>query len=695
MQSKSSPGHGQGSILPESWHRRLFGRAVVNGGLLVLSLALCGTIAAQPLVWVAHGPGPNTRGQVENIADGEVVGALNAVAPHPTDANTVYVGAVNGGIWKTTNATAASPAWTRQTDSQRSLSIGALEFDPTDNTNQTLVAGTGRFSSFYRSGGARVGLLRTTNDGASWIPIDGGGTLNGLNISGVAPRGQIIVLSANTADNLAQQGVWRSTDTGVTWTQISGSAGTGLPAGASFDLTGDPTNPARLFTNAGGNGLFRSTDTGATWSKVSNAAMDALISGAGNIEIASGTSNNVYVAIVRGNRLAGVFRSGNGGNSWTAMDLPMAADGGIHPGGQGNIHLSIAADPNNVNVVYIGGDRQDFPNSIGGLDFSGRLVRGDASRPSGSQFVHLTHSNSLGPAGGGTASSSAPHADSRDMDVAANGALVEVDDGGIYRRTNPQTNAGDWFSMNGDIQSTEFHAVAWDANADIVIGGAQDTGTPEQQVPANVRWRSVSTADGGVVAVDDSSTPGLSTRYSSNQFLGGFRRRVYNAANVLQSQVFITPVVIGGGAPLVRQFYTPLEVNAVTPTRLIIGGANSVYESLDQGGTIREIGPGIQANGDFGRDPIAYGAAGNADMLYVGSDAQVFVRTAAHPAALTASATYPGGEVMGIAIAERSSDRLRRRLRQGPSDDRRWRDLDGHHRQSQHARSGDLAVDRL
>ncbi len=279
---------------------------------------------------------------------------------------------------------------------------------------------------------------------------------------------------------------------------------------------------------------------GATWTKVSNAAMDALISGANNIEIAVGTSNNVYVAIVNAGQLAGVFRSPDSGATWAAMDLPATVEGGIHPGGQGSIHLSIAADPNNANIVYIGGDRQPgpFPSSIGAVDFSGRLFRGDASQPAGSQFVHLTHSSSMGAVGGGTISSSAPHADSRDMDVAANGVLIEGDDGGIYRRTNPQTNNGDWFSMNGDIQTTEFHAVAWDADADIVIGGAQDTGTPQQQTPSNVQWRSVSTADGGVVAVDDFSTPGFSTRYSSNQNLGGFRRRVY-MGNVFQSQVFL------------------------------------------------------------------------------------------------------------------------------------------------------------
>ena len=47
----------------------------------------------------------------------------------------------------------------------------------------------------------------------------------------------------------------------------------------------------------------------------------------------------------------------------------------------------------------------------------------------------------------------------------------------------------------------------------------------------------MSTADGGAVAVDDLTTPGFSTRFSSNQNMGGFDCRVYDAANVFQSQV--------------------------------------------------------------------------------------------------------------------------------------------------------------
>ena len=95
--------------------------------------------------WTAQGPGPTRNGQVENIIpNNEVVGAIQAVAAHPTDSNILYVGAVNGGVWRTSNATTASPTWTPLTDNFPSLSIGALEFDPTDATRQTLVAGIGR-----------------------------------------------------------------------------------------------------------------------------------------------------------------------------------------------------------------------------------------------------------------------------------------------------------------------------------------------------------------------------------------------------------------------------------------------------------------------------------------------------------------------------------------------------------------------
>lgn len=674
--------------------------ASIAGGVFVLSLLLSrSTVNGQ--TWVAQAPGPNTLGQVEKIDEGEVVGAINAIAVHPTNADIAYIGAVNGGIWRTANAMARAPVWSSQTDGQRSLSIGALEFDPTDATSSTLVAGTGCFSSFRECGSARSGLLRTTDGGSLWTLIEGGGELDDLNISGVAPRGSTIVISVSARSGPGRQGVWRSTNTGVTWHRISGGRGTRLPAGASSDLASDPLNPNRLFTNAGSAGLYRSTDAGATWAKVSSTAMANLMAGAENVRISVGSSNNVYVAIVARGQLQGIFRSGNGGSSWAAMDIPKTIESGgisrgIHPGGGGGIHLSIAADRNNPQVVYVGGDRQPcfveqfrcdpqnipppWPNSIGAEDFSGRLFRGDASRPIGTQWVRLTHSKAPGDTGAGTANGSAPHADSRDMAQAASGDLIEVDDGGVYKRTSPRTNAGDWFSMNGNIQATEFHAVAWDANADVVIGATQDIGTPEQRIRSGVRWRSVDTGDGGTVAVDDTSTPGRSTRYSSAQLLQNFRRQVFDAANVLQSEDILKPRVLGRGDPLEAQFYTPIKLNTLTPTRLILGAKNGVYESFDQGDTVIEIVPPVKVN-ETGPDIIAYGAAGNPDVLYVGSENQVFVRTAASPAPLVRSAAYQGGSVNGIALDPNDPQRAyvidSSRVYRTTDSGRVWQDITG------------------
>ena len=378
---------------------------------VVVGLALAGTqpLVAQTGLWRAEGPAPETEGQVEGITDREFVGAVQAIAPHPANANTLYIGAVNGGVWRTDDALAASPTWVAQTDQQNTLSIGALEFDATDPSNQTLVAGIGRFSNIGGgAGGTGAGILRTTDGGTTWTPL-GQAALAGTNISGVAARGSTIVVS----DTLG--GVWRSTDTGVTWTRISALPGSGLPAGGAFDLAGVPGAQATLYANAGNNGVFRSTDTGATWALVSNAAMNALIP-VSNMRISALAGNVVFVAIANGGTLAGVFRSGNSGATWATMDLPQTTEAGggiqgIHPGGQAGINLSLAADPNDAtgNTVYIGGDRQPgppavtFPNAIGASNFSGRLFRGNAGQPAGQQFVHLTHSNSRGPAGGGTA----------------------------------------------------------------------------------------------------------------------------------------------------------------------------------------------------------------------------------------------------------------------------------------------------
>src|SRR5262245_50140404 len=211
--------------------------------------------------WIAQGPGPTRNGQVDNVTpNNEVVGAIHTVAAHPTDANILYVGGVNSGIWRTGNATAASPTWTPLTDNFPSLSIGALEFDPSDPTRRTLVAGVGRFSSFGRNGGPLTGILRTTDGGDNWTQIRPQILLN-QNISGVAARGTTLLASSTTATT---GGLFRSVDGGINWVLVSGGSGTGLPAGGIFDLVGDPDPSSlnRFYVSVQATGIFRRDNGG-------------------------------------------------------------------------------------------------------------------------------------------------------------------------------------------------------------------------------------------------------------------------------------------------------------------------------------------------------------------------------------------------------------------------------------------------
>jgi len=617
--------------------------------------------------WRAQGPGPIQNGHVENVnPNNEVVGVINHVLAHPTDANILYVGGVNGGIWKTNNATAASPHWTPLIDNLKLLSIGALEFDPTDPSHQTIVAGVGLpLVNQLGQIPPRLALIyRTTDGGDNWTQINGV-----LNISDIAARGATLLVSTKILDPV---GLFRSSDGGASWVTVSGGNG-GLPTGDVFDLEGDPGNLNRFYVFVHGVGIFRSDDVGVTWTNISSGdpTLNAVITSAktlnDNAKMVVASNGRLYVIVVvaaQTQYIGYTDKPAATAHTWIAMDLPQTREAngnivGLHPYGLGDLNLSIAVDRNDPNTIYVGGDRQDspFPNFIGANDFTGRLFRGDTRvAPTGGvlspQWKHLTHSNSIQQIpGGGTASGSAPHAGSRDMAVDVNGDLIEVDEGGIYRRTNPQNNTGDWFSINGDIQTTQLHDVAYDTNSKIIFGGAPGVGISEQITSGSTTWRDVSgggdlTGYGGDVAVDNITlaASNQSIRYSSFEFLRGFRRVTYDAANNRIGDPVFPSLAVVNGAAMVRSAINPLELNAIAPSRLVIGGFNAVYESFDQGETITQI------NGTNNNiNALAYGGRSggedNPDVLYVGSGSAVFLRTTGGADLMPTAALLPPGAI--------------------------------------------------
>ena len=226
------------------------------------------------------------------------------------------------------------------------------------------------------------------------------------------------------------------------------------------------------------------------------------------------------------------------------------------------------------------------------------------------------------------------------------GNLLEGDDGGLYRRTNPGAT-GDWFSLIGNLRVTEVHNVAYDRVSNTIITGNQDTGTSEQATAGGAAWSQVAAGTGGDVAVDDVSSGTQSTRYSSDAYLGSFRRRIMNASGAATSQAFPALTVVGGGPPLVPQYVTPVEINAVDPTRLLVGGSNDLYESTDRGDTITALSfnAPVTAMVYGGRA----GVTDNADLIYALSGPNVFLRTGGSGVPVQ-TATSPGGTLRDIAI---------------------------------------------
>lgn len=647
-------------------------------------------------VWIEQGPGPSLNGQTEGIPDNPVSGAVNAIAAVPGNPDVLYVGSVNGGIWKTTNGTAAAPSWTPLTDFQLPrLAINSLAVSPV-NSN-VVFAGTGSTSSFGFAGGSGVGVARSVDGGATWS-LFATATFNGRRINSIVPTtlsGGAVVLAATLFDG---GGVYRSVNGGVTFARISGAAGSGLPGAGVSSLVADPGNPNRFYAAVprvyGGGaaaGVYRSTNGGVTWTAVS-AGLTGLDESARillSVHNSAG-GNAVYAVIIESEDLepvpgfegepSGVFRSANQGGAWTAMGVPSPA---ISPGGQARAHFAIAADPANPNVVFIAGDAQrgPFPNVNGCTSFVGNVFRGDAALLPANAWQNVVCNGANG---------TAPHADARAMIFDANGNLLQGNDGGIVRLVDPGNATGQrrWASVNGNLRTMEMHSVAYDPLSGILFGGTQDNGATIQLVPGDPTWFTLVGGDGGLVAVDadQSAHPGFSIRYTSSQFLGNFNRSYWDAANNFLGIELVPLIVNGtGGMDLfdfdptaeeepeegeeeheipdesdpTLQFTNPFVLNAVDPGRMLIG-TGFLYESFDGGDTLNFLG-GTGAP----ISALAYGSRFNGaprpDVLYLAdfADTNSFYRSLS-PARndFVQLSAYPGFFVQDIALDPQNFQRL-------------------------------------
>ncbi len=551
----------------------------------------------------------------------------------------------------------------------------------------------------------------SSDAGTTWTPV-GGAVTTGTDVSSVLVNGQnMFVASRANGSDVINTGLFRSTDGGASFIKISGSGG--LPTGAITSLASDPSNANRIYAAVTNAGIFRSDNLGKTWTNITppGSGVGTLT---GNIQLSVGAGGqSLFVAVAnsddqrRTTILYSVWRTLDQGGTWQNMGgqgsgpgqgLPGTIENGAFVGinkqGQANNNLALRADPNNPNIVYVSGDAQPpwnfvnssttrgpFPNQIGAPLESASIFRGDASLPLGSppavgNWLPATPSQAqwLPITDNFAASGTTPHADSRSMVFDASGNLLETNDGGIYRRTMPQSSNGAWTSLIGNLQVTEMFSVTYDNNTHTLFSGNQDNGSGAQQTNANGTpsgtWIAQLGADGGTTAVNDSN-PNFSVRYMSEQRLGNFTRvEVDPNNNVIETVPTNLKVKEADGTIVSFDDYenshnssspnqAPLRVNPDNMSMLAIG-TQIVYLATDNvSGTLSQdlvFTPINAVAFDSPVGDIAYGRPGNANLLLAAEGANLHLSTTLQPDSFT-KLNYPGSNTITGVFINPNSDK--------------------------------------
>ena len=279
---------------------------------------------------------------------GRVV-AVSGVRGQP---ETFYFGSVCGGVWKTTDA---GQTWTPIFDSQPIASIGALAVAPSDPNIIYVGSGEADMRSDISFGD---GMYKSTDAGQTWTHIGLRDTQQIGRVL-VDPRDPNVVLVAALGHGFgpnAERGVFRSTDGGKTWTKtLYKDENTG-----AIDLAYDPENAQTVYAalwnarrpawstyapvSGPGGGLYKSTDGGVTWTELRGHGLPEKQIGRIGLAVCAG-GRRIYASIDADPR--GLFRSDDAGASWQLV----GTDARII--GRAWYFSGVTVDPRNPDVVYI------------------------------------------------------------------------------------------------------------------------------------------------------------------------------------------------------------------------------------------------------------------------------------------------------------------------------------------------------
>ncbi|MBV8066634.1 MAG: hypothetical protein JO113_01555, partial [Candidatus Eremiobacteraeota bacterium] len=277
-------------------------------------------------------------------------GRVTSVAGAASSPKLYFIGSAGGGVWRTQNG---GQTWDPVFDKEPVAAIGAVTIDPTDT--RIVWAGTGE-SNPRQDVSYGDGVYKSTDDGDTWTNVGLKGT-RAISRILVDPRNHNHVIVGAFGDAFGdspQRGVYVSDDGGRTWRQ---TLYVGPQSGAS-DLALDPQNPSVVYAGiwkfqrrpwtfvSGGaeDGIYKSTDGGATWTKLEGHGLPASPMGRIGLAVAPSDGNRVYAVIESKDGV--LWRSDDGGGNWQIVSNDSQVD--ARP-----FYFShVEVDPKNPNRVY-------------------------------------------------------------------------------------------------------------------------------------------------------------------------------------------------------------------------------------------------------------------------------------------------------------------------------------------------------
>ena len=536
-------------------------------GLRKLTATTAGLILATLTVAsAATSQGPEAKLKWRSVGP-YIGGRVVAVTGVPGERNLFYMGAVDGGMWKSTDY---GVTWSNITDHTlpgSSDSIGAIAVAPSDS--KVIYVGTGE-SDIRGTFITGDGVFRSDDAGKHWHAA-GLADTHTISALVVDPHNPEVVYASSMGHVFKadpDRGVFKSTDGGKSWSKIlfvDDKTG-------AIDLVMDPRDPQVLYAamwqasrtpwklddGGPGSGLYKSTDGGAHWSEIShNSGFPQEILGRVGVSVVASNPQVVYAIVQSKN--GGVFRSDDGGGNWHRVNSKWSLRQ------RAFYYMSIYADPTNADVVYVPEVDALWVSRDGGKDFSKlRTPHGDN---------HIVWVNPNDPS-----------------------VLLEGNDGGA----TVSTDGGKTWSSEHNQPTGQFYHVALDEQFPFHIYGAQQdegsfegpSATSEGMVPLS-DWRRVAYGESTFIAPQ----PGNSNVTYGSGYFSIFLS--YDLATGQYRDVSPWPDYLEGassGEQKYRFGWThPVLFSPADPKALLIA-SQVILESTDYGRTWNAISPDLTRN---------------------------------------------------------------------------------------------------